>query len=222
MRDLKKFSKNCDFDFDKLLEYGFIKEGKLYTYQKYIMNKHFLVVVKMNDDFFTSLVLDTNTMDEYILVDVDCEGEYVGRVNDAYESILNDIIDKCGKKDIFKCPQAKAVIKYINDTYNDTLEYLWEKFPDNAIWRNIHNNKWYGVILNLSKEKLGIADESLVTVLNLRYPKDKIKSVIDNNMIFPGYHMNKNNWISIILDGRMSMDVITKLIDDSYQISLKK
>lgn len=222
MRNFRVYSKDCDFDYAKLLEYGFMEKDATLLYQEYIMDKHLKVLVKMSEESKTSLVIDATTDCEYILVDVKKQGDYVGKVNEAYERVLNDIIAKCGKREVFFGNQAKDVIKYITDTFNDTLEYLWEKFPDNAIWRNKHNNKWYGVILNLPLEKLGIDEKKVYTVLNVRYPKDRIKDFIDNNLIFPGYHMNKNNWISIILDERMDTKLVMKLIDESYQISLRK
>lgn len=59
-------------------------------------------------------------------------------------------------------------------------------------------------------------------IIDLRYPKDKIKQVIDNDKIFPGYHMNKESWITIRLNGDMSTKKIFELIDNSYKISLEK
>ncbi|WRK53620.1 MmcQ/YjbR family DNA-binding protein [Coprobacillaceae bacterium CR2/5/TPMF4] len=34
--------------------------------------------------------------------------------------------------------------------------------------------------------------------------------------------MNKDNWITIILDGRVELEEIYQLIDNSYQLSLHK
>ena len=36
---------------------------------------------------------------------------------------------------IFKFEQSHKIIKYINKKYEDDFEYLWEKFPNNAIAR---------------------------------------------------------------------------------------
>lgn len=62
----------------------------------------------------------------------------------------------------------------------------------------------------------------MVEILDLRYQKNDIKNIIDNYKIFPGYHMNKDNWITIILDGRVELEEIYQLIDNSYQLSLHK
>ncbi len=39
--------------------------------------------------------------------------------------------------------------------------------------------------------------------------------------IIPGYHMNKEHWNTIILDGRLPDELIYKLIDDSYNLVVK-
>lgn len=39
--------------------------------------------------------------------------------------------------------------------------------------------------------------------------------------IYPTYHMNKEYWISILLDGTISKEKIQELIDESYELTLK-
>jgi predicted DNA-binding protein (MmcQ/YjbR family) len=39
--------------------------------------------------------------------------------------------------------------------------------------------------------------------------------------IFPAYHMNKNNWITIWLDGTLPNGLIFELIKKSYLLSAK-
>lgn len=34
--------------------------------------------------------------------------------------------------------------------------------------------------------------------------------------IIPGYHMNKDHWNTVILDGSLDADLVKKLIEDSY------
>ena len=55
-------------------------------YQEYIMDKHLKVLFKISEESKTSLVIDATTDCEYILVDVKKQGDYVGKVNEAYES----------------------------------------------------------------------------------------------------------------------------------------
>ena len=223
MRSLNKYFENKSIDYEKLLKYGFILNGNNYVFEKNINNNCFKVIVEISKTNQTSKVLDLSTNDEYVLVDINnSTGEFVGKLKEEYENILNDIIVKCTTPNIFKSKQANEIIKYIKEKYNDDLEYLWKKFPNNAIWRNKSNNKWYGALLVISENKLGIESDKIIDIIDLRYQKDKIKEIVDNKKIFRGYHMNKDNWITIKLDESVDIKQIYKLIDNSYELTLKK
>ena len=223
MRNLEKQFKNRKIDFDKLLDYGFIKNNHKYLYEKNICDDSFKIIIEINNLTKISKVIDLNLNEEYILVDVDsASGEFVGRVKEEYESVLNDFIEKCSIKDIFKSNQAKLLIKYIKNKYNDDLEYLWKNFPNDAIWRNKENNKWYGLLMIIEGNKLGIESNKLIEIIDLRYQKEKINEIIDDKNILRGYHMNKNSWITIKLDESVEIKKIYELIDNSYELSLKK
>ena len=137
MRDLTKSFLNKTIDYQKLLKYGFLKINNYYVYENNIYDNHFKVVVEISKDIKRSKVVDLVTNQEYILVDIkDADGSFVYKVREEYQNILNDIIKNCSVPNVFKSVQAKKVIKYVNEKYNDDLEYLWEKFPNNAIFRN--------------------------------------------------------------------------------------
>ena len=60
----------------------------------------------------------------------------------------------------------------------------------------------------------------MVEIIDLRYQKEKIETILNNTKIFPGYHMNKKSWITIKLDESLDTTDIFKLIDNSYQLSI--
>lgn len=223
MRVLDNELKDKLIDYDKLLKYGFIQENGTYLYKTKLHNGEFELEVTVENNKMTSKVIDLMNEDEYILVDIkDSTGEFVGNLRKEYEEELQNIIEKCMVPNIFKSEQAKEIIKYVKEKYNGELEYLWKKFPENAIWRNKRNNKWYGLLLVISERKLGIESDKIIEIIDLRYSKDNIKEIIDNNKIFPGYHMNKKSWIAIRLNGDTSTKKILELIDNSYKLSLAK
>lgn len=223
MRNLMKSLRNKKLITDRLVEYGFVEDNKRYIYSKKLVAGNFLLEVFFDNEVFYSKVIDLDINDEYLLVDVtNSTGEFVGKVKDEYEDILNDIINKCSILDVFKEKQSKQVINYIKDKYNDDLEFLWQKYDNNAIWRNKENNKWYGALLTVNGCKIdGVTDKD-IEIIDLRYQKDKIEEIIDNKYIYPGYHMNKKSWITIKLDGSIEIDKIFTFIDNSYNISLNK
>ena len=221
MRNLEQEFKNKSIDYNKLLEYGFVKEKHRYIFKNKIYNDQFEIIVDISENKKTSKLIDIENEDEYILVDIeDSIGEFVGKVRSEYEDKLQDIINKCTTSNIFKNNQSKQVIKYIKEKYNDELEFLWEKLDNNAIWRNKQNNKWYGLLLTVSKRKLGIDSEETAEIIDLRYQKGQVDEVVDKKKVYPGYHMNKNSWITIVLDGSLDIKNIYDLIDNSYNLSI--
>lgn len=221
MRNLNNELENRKINYKELIKYGFKKENNKYVYKTKIQDNQFEVNVIISDKEKYARLIDLENETDFILVDIEnSNGKFVGELRYKYNQIIEDIIAKCTSKENFKSKQSEKIINYIKDKYNDELEFLWEKFQDNAIWRNKQNNKWYGVILVISERKLGMQSDKITEVINLRYQKDKIESIIDNNKIFQGYHMNKNNWITVKLDETLKDSEIFNLIDNSYNLSI--
>ncbi len=222
MRNLEKFFKDTKIKKDKLKEYGFTLKGKTYCYEENILDNHFKVIINITNNTYTSKVIDNASKEEYILGDIDdAYGNFVSKVKEEYAKVIQNVILNCTDKDVYKSNQTQKIILYIKDKYHDELEFLWDT-PTDAIWRNKENNKWYGLVMAIKRNRLETDSEEIVEVLNLRYQKDLIDALVDNNLVFRGYHMNKKSWISIILDGRVSLEKIFKLIDNSYELSFKK
>jgi len=55
--------------------------------------------------------------------------------------------------------------------------------------------------MNVTPDKVGLEEDSeeKIDVLNLKSPPDLNDSLTDEEHIIPGYHMDKEHWISIIL-----------------------
>ncbi|MDE7296593.1 MAG: MmcQ/YjbR family DNA-binding protein, partial [Clostridia bacterium] len=102
------------------------------------------------------------------------------------------------------------------------LAHLWAKFPSNAIWRRKDNQKWYGILLLLSKRKLGLEGDEIVEMIDLRIEPSEIDKLVDGKTYFAGYHMNKRSWFTICLDGSVPTQTIFEYIDNSYRLALKK
>lgn len=222
MRDLNDIFSKRKVDYSKLVRYGFEKNENLYTYKTCLSEKSFQVCIFISEQKKYSKIIDIENDIEYSVVDVDdANGEFVGRIKHEYDNVLQDIIDRCTEKDVFKCKQSRDVIKYIKNKYDDKLEFLWQKFDDNAIVRNKENDKWYAILMTVRENRIRGNSEEKIEVLDLRYPKDRINDIIDCDKIFPGYHMNKKSWITIVMDQSLKNEEIFCLIDNSYNLSKK-
>ncbi len=205
---------NKNINYDKLIGYGFKLDGNNYVFNKKIHNDEFNVIVSVSDKGITSKVMEVDSNEEYVLVDTSSTGSFILELNKEYEEVINDIFNKC----LDKYDLSNEVIFYIRSKYGDELEYLWEKFPSYAVVRNKKNRKWYALIAEIEKNKLIGKSKELIWVLNLRCDRN----IVDNVNIFPGYHMNKKNWISINLCGNIDIEEVYNLIDRSYLLSGRK
>lgn len=215
--------KRKKINFSKLIPFGFIQDGNTYIYKKILSESEFILTVKITEDGSVSAeIIDATVNEPYTLYFVDgAVGSFVGKVKMQYEETLTEIAEKCFEPDVFKSRQTKECIEYVRQKYANELEFLWEKFPDNAVWRRTDNEKWYGAILTVSKSKLGIKSDEPVEIIDLRIQSEKMTELIDNEHYFPGWHMNKKNWYTIILDGSVSMEELCRRIDESYVLAKK-
>ena len=113
----------------------------------------------------------------------------------------------------------RNLFAYAKDTYQSEPEYLWTKIPEAAVLRNIKNQKWYALFIKIGKDKLGMKETESVWVVNLKCDPLFIGSLLEMDGYYPAYHMNKNHWISILLDGTVEEEQIKNLLDLSYQLT---
>ena len=82
------------------------------------------------------------------------------------EELLYEVLEKikkeCFEDEIFKTDYTKEVVDYVKNKYGDKLEFLWEKSPKTAVVRRKNSNKWYALILTLSKRKLNLNSDEAV------------------------------------------------------------
>jgi len=111
---------------------------------------------------------------------------------------------------------------FIMETYNAEADYPWRKSPNHAVFRHCSNRKWFALIMDVPKNKLGLQGEGLLDVINLKCDPILIGSLREEPEFLPAYHMSKDNWITVALDGSASDDKIKMLLDMSYQATAPK
>lgn len=109
------------------------------------------------------------------------------------------------------------VFNYIKKKYKVLPEYPWRKYDMNAVFRHTDNNKWFALVMEVGREKLGLPAGEDVDVINLKIDDPFFKDVLlQEDGILPAYHMNKFHWISVLLDGTVAWERVYDLIDMSF------
>lgn len=112
------------------------------------------------------------------------------------------------------------VLQYVKEAYGTEPEYLFKSSPDTVVLRHELGKKWYGVILPVSGKRFDLEAEE-VEVLNVKADPELVSFLRMQPGMFPAYHMNKEHWISILLDGTVQEEKIRALIDGSYELTAK-
>lgn len=115
--------------------------------------------------------------------------------------------------------------KFISDNYVCTSDFPWMHYPNFRVFRHPNNKKWFAVIMDIPKNKIGLPSDDIISVVNLKSDPIMVGSLLRENGFYPAYHMTKNSWISVALDGSADDEKIKMLLDMSFEataVKLKK
>ena len=114
------------------------------------------------------------------------------------------------------------VIEYIKETYEIIPEYLFKSDPECCVFRHRHSKKWFGIIMNISADKVGLEAEKYIDVLNVKCDPEMVAVLSCQSGFAPAYHMNKKHWLTILLDGSVPNEQIAQLLNISYELTKKR
>lgn len=117
--------------------------------------------------------------------------------------------------------QADIVLEHIKSEYGAMPEFLWpDRYPSYAVFRHGDNKKWFALVATISSKSLGLKEDKTIDVINLKFDKNQTYDFAEtSDHIFPAYRMNKNNWITIILDGTLPNEMVEELIKNSFMLT---
>ncbi len=208
-----------DVDREKAKVYGFVEdEGKL-RLKKAILNTEFYAVVTIDSKNLTINVFDSETNEEYMLFNVvDNISGYVMGVRDKVDLLLEEIKKRCFVKSNVKL----QLMDYCSQIFGTISETPWENMPDAFTFKTAKKNKWYALFMTISYKSLGLSKTEKVDIMNIKLPPEKITQLIDRVHYFPAYHMNKKYWLTVILTKDLNINLVKKLIAESYELIEKR
>ena len=201
--------KSYQLNQEKAHAFGFVEKSGVWTYSCQILQGDFIMTVFITSDDVYFQVFDQETGDLYPQVHMESmRGSFVGNVREACLEILYQIRKACFEVQDFIFPQTKRIMT------------LWEKSPDTAVLRHEGNQKWYAILMKISWDKLEKGREGQVEAVNLKH--DQVADLLSQKGIYPAFHMNKRYWISVALGDTLSDEEVLKLIEKSWNLTLKK
>lgn len=103
--------------------------------------------------------------------------------------------------------------------YGTVPDYPWAKFPDYAVLRHAQHRKWYCLAMRVQGSRLGLDNEAPVECINVKAPPELIGSFRTMPGVLPAYHMNKEHWITIVLNGGLSERDILDFVQISFDLT---
>lgn len=116
-----------------------------------------------------------------------------------------------------ECLKREEIYEYVKKQYGTVPEYLWKESPESAVLRH-KNGKWYAVLMQVEKSRLGLEGDTKVDILDVKCDVDMVGLLTQTYGFLPGYHMNKKYWITMLLDGTVSEAKILDFLDMSYDL----
>ena len=111
----------------------------------------------------------------------------------------------------------EQLFDYVKKKYKAEPEHLWMRFPDYAIFRHADNEKWFGLVMDIPRRKLGMDSDEVVDILNVKLSDPLLVDLLIRQPgYFRGYHISRGNWVSILLDGSVPFEDICRWLEESY------
>ena len=111
----------------------------------------------------------------------------------------------------------QELISYVRDYYSVNPDYPWD--DENYVLRHGNNRKWFAVGLSVPYPRLGIDRDGAADIIDVKCSPLMMGAYLDLPGILPGYHMNKDHWLTVLLDGSAADETIKKLLEISYEVT---
>ncbi len=116
----------------------------------------------------------------------------------------------------------QELIDYIFEVYSAEPDYPFPRDEVSCVFRHNGNHKWFALALHIPYGKLGVARDGDVDILNIKCDLLLIGTLRGKPGFFPAYHMNKDKWITILLDGTVRREEIEPLLAISFELTANK
>ena len=116
----------------------------------------------------------------------------------------------------------KEVAEHIFDVYSVEPDHPFPRDEESCVFRHAGSRKWFALTMRIPYRTLGVPGDGEVDILNVKCDPLLMGSLRGLPGFRPAYHMNKDKWITILLDGSAEREDIIGLLAFSYQLTAAK
>ncbi|MBE6464229.1 MAG: hypothetical protein E7003_02720 [Eggerthellaceae bacterium] len=204
--------------------FGFVKGETCYTLTSDFMDGEFEAVLSVYDDgSYSGMVIDKMNDEEYAPLRFESfKGSYVSSVRSAYTEFLEWVAKGCCVDVLFASDQANRLTDHIFMQYEIKPDFPFgqSQYQNYGTFRHAENGKWFALVMNVKWHALlKNGCEDTIDIVNLKIKPNMSLSLCSNVGIYPAYHMNHKNWISVVLDDTLNDNEVFHLLEDSYSLT---
>ena len=85
--------------------------------------------------------------------------------------------------------KREEIYEYVKKQYGTVPEYLWKESPESAVLRH-KNGKWYAVLMQVEKSRLGLEGNTKVDILDVKCDADMVGLLKD----WKSTRLNSSHW----------------------------
>ena len=111
---------------------------------------------------------------------------------------------------------------YIFDAFSVEPDYPFPRDDVTCVFRHTDNRKWFGIMMKIPYRTLGMNRGGETDIVNIKCDPVLMGSLRGKPGFRPAYHMNKDKWITILLDGSAGREEVTALVDMSFRMTETK
>ena len=112
--------------------------------------------------------------------------------------------------------QKETLFDHIAEYYGVSLDYPWAAYSEYAVFRHQKNRKWFALFMPVSAEKLGRSG-GVLPIVNVKVRVENVGALRQMQGVLPA-HMNKENWVSVVLD-EVDDKTVFELLADSFALT---
>ena len=109
------------------------------------------------------------------------------------------------------------LIRSVGEIYSADAEYPWK--DENFVFRHQGNRKWVAVAMRVPYRKLGLDRDGEADIVDVKCTPLQTGAFRAQPGILPDYHMNKEHWLTILLDGRAEDELVKELLEFNFDLT---
>lgn len=230
--------------YKRFADFGFKKRGNSYVLKRELSESGFYVLLTVTGvsqtersdvlqatgsfpsdvfiaDTLTAEVFEREMEERYVLFDVkQSNGTFVAELREEVRTLVEEFRATCFES----CNLREKYEAYVSESFECAVDYPWPDYEGDvstAVWR-CPNNRMFALVMDITYRKFGFESDDPVSVVNLKVDPDKKDLLIDGKSVFPGYHMNKKHWVSVLLTAVTSWERLSEMTRYSYDLVKSK